>query len=88
MARGLSEDALYAALLLALLPGAFPGKAAAQLLHLPLARTRSRLHALTRVGLLSTHGACEQQRWEMHACVRGACCDLSEALNLSHAASR
>lgn len=127
MARGLgSEGLLHAFLLLALLPGAFPEEAAAQLLHLPPAQarrspcssaapscsiqkfalicsvsasvphpepveapqTRGRMRALTRAGLLSTLGEGAEQCWEMHACVRAAACDLSEALGLLHAAHR
>ena len=57
-------------------------------LGLVIPQARGRMRALTLAGLLSTLGEGGEQRWEMHACVRAAACDLSEALGLSHAAYR
>lgn len=41
-----------------------------------------------QAGLLVTCGAGQEQRWEMHACIRNAANALSDELGLEHAAAR
>ena len=90
MARALDEDTLHTLVQLALLQAIFAEAPAAALLRLPSCKTRGRLAALVRIGLLqarSVGGADGFAMWEMHACVRGAACRLSRSLGLSHSMS-
>ncbi|CAL5227758.1 g10777 [Coccomyxa viridis] len=90
MAGTLEEQLVYSALLLAQFTAPFGAPAAAEMLHLAgrEARARGTLAALTRLGLLSSHGRGEAQTWTMHACIRDAACSLAEELGISHLAAK
>lgn len=85
MACSLEEPLVYAAIRLAHFTAPFDASAAAQMLNCAgrAAKARGILAALTRVGLLTSHGGSgEGQMWSMHACVRDAACILGEELGI------
>ena len=81
---------MYSTLLLAQFTAPFDASAAAEMLHMAggEAHARGTLAALTRAGLLSSHGCEEGQAWSMHACIRDAACGLAEELGISHLAAK
>lgn len=84
MACSLEEPLVYAAIRLAHFTAPFDASAAAQMLNCArsVAKARGMLAALTRVGLLTSHGKGEGQMWSMHACIRDGACIVAEELGI------